>query len=114
MANQPLPRGNDEETVQIVQGCTTIVTTNILIFVLLYFIALFSRQFGILPAMWLIGLTQLVWVIPAMIVFWVRHDFRLMKGILIGAALTFLLNAACFSVLVGQPMYPWPWNLNGQ
>ena len=106
MANQPVPQGDGEGTAQILGGCAITVALNILIFMLLFLIALLSTQFGIFQAMWVIGLTQLVWVVPAMIVLWVRRDFRLMKGILIGAALTFLLNSACFGLLNGRPSFP--------
>ena len=46
-----------------------------------------------------IGLTQLVYVIPAILI--VRRKGRpdIVKGIIIGAAVTFLLNAACYGLI---------------
>jgi len=46
-----------------------------------------------------IGITQLIYVIPG-IIYFRRHGKPLIaKGIIIGASITFLLNAACFGVL---------------
>ncbi len=46
-----------------------------------------------------IGITQLIYVIPG-IIYFRRHDKSLVaKGIIIGASITFLLNAACFGLL---------------
>ena len=48
------------------------------------------------------GLTQLIYVIP--IVFWLKRQRRwgLMKGIIIGAVLTALLNGGCWLLLASQ------------
>ena len=43
-----------------------------------------------------IGITQLVYVIPACIYYRRRRRFNLVKGIIIGAILTALLNGGCF------------------
>lgn len=45
-----------------------------------------------------IGVTQLIYVVPALI--WCRKDTGLVQGILIGAGITFLLNAACFGIVM--------------
>lgn len=44
-----------------------------------------------------IGLVQLLYVIPALIYF--RKRTPVLQGILIGAGITFLLNAACFGIV---------------
>jgi hypothetical protein len=68
----------------------------------LAFLSLISRGMGpgILPIFYFgIGITQLIYVIPG-IVYFRRHGRPLIaKGIIIGASITFLLNAACFGVL---------------
>jgi hypothetical protein len=42
-----------------------------------------------------IGITQLVYLIPAIVVFSKKSRPDMVKGLLIGGAITFLLNAAC-------------------
>lgn len=48
----------------------------------------------------LVGVTQLVYLLPA--IFMARRAGKqaLMKGLIIGGALTFLLNAACFGIVI--------------
>jgi len=46
-----------------------------------------------------IGVTQLVWVVPAVLYFQKDGQKETVKGILIVAALTFLLNASCWGVI---------------
>jgi hypothetical protein len=58
-----------------------------------------------LPFLWLmgIGLGQLPYVLPAAIGLWfVRRPIAL--GVVIGAALTFTLNGACFGLLFGSDL----------
>lgn len=71
-------------------------------FALLSFIGRQSQgQYGGLWGLWilaLIGVVQLVWMGPA--IFWARQrQPDLAKGLVLGAALTVLANAACFGVL---------------
>lgn len=49
-------------------------------------------------AFFFIGIAQLVYVLPAIVVFHRRKG--ILQGLLIGAGITFLLNAACFGLLV--------------
>jgi hypothetical protein len=45
-----------------------------------------------------IGVSQVLWMVPS-IVYFRRHDRpELAKGLIIGAALTFLLNGACWAI----------------
>ncbi len=53
---------------------------------------------AILPVMY-IGLSQLVYLMPAILIFRRRGDTETAKGLVIGASLTFLLNAACNGLL---------------
>ncbi|MBW5448840.1 hypothetical protein GE107_22625 [Cohnella sp. CFH 77786] len=53
-----------------------------------------------IPAVIVIGLTQWLYVIPMLIVF--RRRKGVMQGLLIAAALTFLLNAACFGIVLSN------------
>jgi hypothetical protein len=46
-----------------------------------------------------IGITQLIYVVPAVIYFRRNGKPLIAKGVIIGASITFLLNAACFGVL---------------
>lgn len=58
-------------------------------------LALLHLLLFIFPAaFFFIGIAQLVYVIPALII--ARNRRGIMQGLLIGAGITFLLNAACF------------------
>ena len=46
-----------------------------------------------------IGVTQLVYMIPAMIIQGRKGRPEVVKGLIIGAAVTFLLNASCYGSL---------------
>ena len=46
-----------------------------------------------------IGITQLVYIIPLIIYLMRRKAWALMKGVIIGAILTFLLNGGCWFLL---------------
>lgn len=47
-----------------------------------------------------IGLTQLVYVIPAILIARSQGRSDIVAGIIIGAAVTFLLNAACYGLTI--------------
>ena len=51
-----------------------------------------------------IGLTQLVYLIPAIFIAASRERPGIAKGLLIGGSVTFLLNAACFGVFFTMSM----------
>jgi hypothetical protein len=48
-----------------------------------------------------IGIAQLIYVVPAIIVLRRRREFALVKGLIIGAIITALLNGGCWLL-----MYP--------
>lgn len=50
-------------------------------------------------AFFFISIAQLVYLIPALIL--LRKNKGILQGLLIGAGITFLLNAACFGLLLG-------------
>ncbi|MFD0960714.1 hypothetical protein [Paenibacillus chungangensis] len=50
-------------------------------------------------AFFFIGIAQIVYLLPAMFI--VRKRSGIVQGLLIGAGITFLLNAACFGLLMG-------------
>jgi hypothetical protein len=61
------------------------------------------KSFGLL---WIypvsgIGISQLLYVIPLIIRLKQRQEWGLMKGVIIGAVLTALLNGGCWLFLVG-------------
>lgn len=45
-----------------------------------------------------IGVTQILWIAP--MAYFFRHQKRTVQGLLIGAGLVFLLNGACFAILL--------------
>lgn len=51
-----------------------------------------------------IGLAQLVYVVPLVAVFLSKGRTGMMQGVLIGAGITFLLNAGCFGLLMGASL----------
>jgi hypothetical protein len=56
--------------------------------------------FGFAPITLLfIGVSQLVYMIPAMVINYRRGQLNVMKGLIIISAITFMLNAACFGLL---------------
>lgn len=58
-------------------------------------------------SLWVIGLSQLVYMVPAVLTCrWKRRPDEV-KGLLIVAALTFLLNAACFGLFVMASNFGW-------
>jgi len=80
------------ETIEVVKG----IGVSILLHVLQYLMTIIFS-----PVLFaFIGVSQLIYQLPAF--YYLRSIGRtgMAKGILIGAALTFLLNAACFGILV--------------
>jgi hypothetical protein len=65
-------------------------------------VSLWSKDIGVVFYMspLAIGLTQLVYMIPAILIARTRGKPGLVKGLLIGAALTLLLNGLCFGVVL--------------
>ena len=53
-----------------------------------------------LPWLILIGVTQLIYIIPAMVIAHFAGKTYLVKGLLIGASVTFLVNAACTGLVI--------------
>ncbi|GIP23890.1 hypothetical protein [Paenibacillus sp. J22TS3] len=53
-------------------------------------------------AIFVIGISQLIYLIPAAIIAFNRKRIGIGQGILIGGAITFLLNAACFGIIMGK------------
>jgi len=75
-------------TLNVVGGGLTFVIGNVsnnLLFVFVFF---------------LIGATQLLWILPACIVFWMKRQPETVKGLAIMAGIVMLLNAACFGTLL--------------
>lgn len=50
-----------------------------------------------------IGLTQLAYVIPAIIIYKKKNRPGMVKGLIIGAAITFLLNGTCTALFFLNP-----------
>lgn len=54
------------------------------------------------PSLVLIGLIQLFYIIPAIIIANVKGRKGIVQGLLIGAGITFLVNAACFGIVLSM------------
>ncbi len=52
--------------------------------------------FILFPSLFAIGLTQLIYVIPLCLWLRKRRQYDTMKGVIIGAVITALLNGSCF------------------
>jgi hypothetical protein len=57
-----------------------------------------TGQYKGLPYLAAIGLVQLFYMIPAILIARWRGHMALAKGLIVGAALTFLLNATCWVI----------------
>ncbi|WP_078551488.1 hypothetical protein [Bacillus alkalicellulosilyticus] len=55
-----------------------------------------------IPAIFMIGLIQLAYVVPLVVICYLRKMNKLMQGALIAAGITFLVNTACFGYFVFQ------------
>ena len=51
-------------------------------------------------AIFTIGVVQLAYIIPATLIYWQKGRIGIVQGLLIGAGVTFLLNAACFGYVI--------------
>lgn len=67
--------------------------------VLLHFFQLFGYWMSFAPALF-IGLTQLLYMVPALVYFTRKSRSGIVQGLTIGMAVTFLLNAACFGYVM--------------
>ncbi|MBD1927096.1 hypothetical protein H6F74_12690 [Trichocoleus sp. FACHB-90] len=89
---------------QIVLGFLLLLVIHIAVIAILALIAYIAGIFGdvyVFPpigviALFYLGLFQILYVIP--LVFWLKRQQRwgLMKGVIIGAVITALLNGGCF------------------
>jgi hypothetical protein len=66
---------------------------------LLHLIQVLGVWIMFMPA-WFIGITQLCYIIPVALYFNKKGRPGIVQGLIIGAAITFLLNAACFGYLM--------------
>jgi hypothetical protein len=51
-----------------------------------------------------IGLAQLLWIIPLYLRHRKRGTSETAKGLIVAASITFLLNAACWGLLITNPI----------
>ena len=85
---------------QIILGSLGVIIINIMISALGIYIALQTYMTGIFPVAVLIvaaiGIVQLLYVMPIIIWLRRRQQFALVKGVIIGAVITALVNGACY------------------
>jgi hypothetical protein len=55
---------------------------------------------GLFTAFLAIGLAQAIYVVPAIVVLSRRQQWGLMKGVIVGAVITALLNGGCWLLIV--------------
>lgn len=100
------------EIVQIISGIFLLLGLHIFAVTVLSLLVYAVNMLGgttILPInnLWLyavfgIGISQLLYVIPLIIRLKQRQEWGLMKGVIIGAVLTALLNGGCWLFLINQ------------
>ncbi len=54
------------------------------------------------PAVFAIGISQMVYLFPALLFFAYRGRVGIVNGLLIGAGITLLLNATCFGIVISR------------
>lgn len=54
---------------------------------------------GGIYAIMVVGVTQLTYMLPAIIITWLTGRIALMQGLIISAAIVILLNAACWGLI---------------
>ncbi|WP_282936154.1 hypothetical protein [Paenibacillus sp. RC67] len=82
----PPEQPRQSHTLQVLKGIGLLLLLHLLLFL-------------VPVAFFFISIAQLVYLIPALIL--LRKNKGIFQGLLIGAGITFLLNAACFGLLLG-------------
>lgn len=60
----------------------------------------------LIGAVFFIGATQVLWMVPAVLYFWIRGQGATVKGLVILAGIIFMLNAGCWGMLLsGESRY---------
>jgi hypothetical protein len=97
------------ETKNIIVGCLILLGFHILAFLLILLIALsvetsftgYAPIYVIFYGVFGFSLWQLFYVIPLCLWLKKRDKTALMKGVIIGAIITFLVNGGCFLLTMG-------------
>lgn len=100
-----------ERPINVVLGVLSVFLGHVLACLLMFLIAWIASSIATVPnalgifllyAFFGIGITQLLYVIP--LALWLRHvgRFDTMKGVVIGAVITLLLNGCCFLLFTGS------------
>lgn len=96
-ANQPYPLPKSQGNVWAGLGLT--VVAHIIFQPLISLLGMIPKMEFLFFSVFFIGLSQLVYMIPAIIIAFSQGKPQLGKGFLIGAGITFLLNAACMGMI---------------
>ncbi|MEP0770716.1 hypothetical protein NDA06_15680 [Trichocoleus sp. ST-U1] len=96
------------EITEMISGIFLVLGIHILVWIILEFLSfiivnllsIYSIAQILAILIFSIGLSQLLYVVP--IIFWLRRQQRwgLMKGVIIGAVLTALLNGGCWLLIL--------------
>jgi hypothetical protein len=93
----------EDVTTQVVNGFSVAVGLNIFAFIVSVGLAInqFSSPLGSLAIGFAlaIGLTQFHYLGPAIVIAWRRGRRSFAKGLMIGAALTFIISGACWALV---------------
>jgi hypothetical protein len=66
----------------------------------LFFLVTGGSDWGIVFPLFFLGVTQAIYIIPAFVIARGKGRTQVAQGLLIGAAITFLLNAACAGYMI--------------
>ena len=97
-SNQEEPEGNFGYGILLTFGLHTTFAGIWFILWLIRSAAWNDGNLTLLIPLLLIGITQCIYMIPAIVIVNAKGKSHLVKGLLIGAGITFLLNAACTGV----------------
>jgi hypothetical protein len=95
---------NSKATIQIVLGAIAAITLNAFIFTIIFLLFLnFTRsptflEKSMLNLASIIGLSQLIYIIPLAILLKQQRQKYWMQGVIIGACITALINGGCWAM----------------
>lgn len=91
---------------KILSGFFFVLGLHILAYISFWLIGLITNSMGIDITgsilnylIFYIGITQLIYIIPLMILLIQQRNWGVLKGVIIGAVLTGLLNGGCYLIL---------------
>ncbi len=91
----------------ILLGIGLVLLMHLIASIIAYLLAVNLNDYAqqIMLGLFSLGLSQLIYVLPAIAVTAIKRKFALMKGVIICAVITALLNGGCWLVVVNSFSY---------